>query len=87
MRTYRGLCRIVIAVCIGLMLLLDVLVYLNALRAAPHQEVRPVHVGPLYATDLWLYVGPVQLQPSELSKLGLVLWGADVLVRKGRRIA
>jgi cell division protein FtsW len=64
-----------------------VLVYLNALRAAPHQEPVPVHVGPLYARDLWLYIGPVQLQPSELSKLGLALWGADVLVRKGRKIA
>ena len=32
---------------------------------------------------LWLYLGPFQVQPSELAKFGLVLWGADVLARKG----
>ncbi len=30
----------------------------------------------------WLDLGPLWLQPSELAKLGLVLWGADLLVRK-----
>jgi cell division protein FtsW len=35
------------------------------------------------ADELWLYVGPLQVQPSELAKLALALWVADVLVRKG----
>ncbi|WP_416211101.1 putative lipid II flippase FtsW [Frankia sp. Cr2] len=30
----------------------------------------------------WIELGPYTLQPSEISKLGLVLWGADLLVRK-----
>ncbi|MEU8344118.1 cell division-specific peptidoglycan biosynthesis regulator FtsW [Actinomadura meyerae] len=32
----------------------------------------------------WVDLGPVQIQPSELAKLGLVLWGADLLARKER---
>ncbi|MDT0309178.1 putative lipid II flippase FtsW [Streptomyces sp. DSM 44917] len=34
----------------------------------------------------WIAVGgSFQLQPSEFAKLGLVLWGADLLARKGER--
>ncbi|WP_254715761.1 putative lipid II flippase FtsW [Actinomadura sp. NAK00032] len=32
----------------------------------------------------WVDIGPLQIQPSELAKLGLVLWGADLLARKDR---
>jgi cell division protein FtsW len=34
----------------------------------------------------WLSVGPLRFQPSELAKLSLLLVGADICVRKGRRL-
>jgi cell division protein FtsW len=43
-------------------------------------------LGPIEANLLWLYVGPGQVQPSELAKFALVLWGAEVLLRKGAAI-
>jgi cell division protein FtsW len=30
----------------------------------------------------WIDVGPLELQPSELAKVGMLLWGADLLARK-----
>jgi cell division protein FtsW len=34
----------------------------------------------------WIHLGgPFQLQPSEFGKLALVLWGADLLARKGEK--
>ena len=35
----------------------------------------------------WLQFGPVTIQPSELAKFALVLWGADLLARKEHRLA
>src|SRR3954469_20124958 len=32
----------------------------------------------------WIDIGPFQLQPSELAKIGVLLWGADLLARKQR---
>ncbi|RBQ20541.1 putative lipid II flippase FtsW [Spongiactinospora rosea] len=32
----------------------------------------------------WIDLGPIYLQPSEPAKLGLALWGADLLARKAR---
>ena len=34
----------------------------------------------------WLVLGPITVQPSELAKLALVLWGADLLARKKARL-
>ncbi len=43
------------------------------------------HVGvKVSGARRWLSFGPYTLQPSEIAKLGLVLWGADLLVRKRR---
>ncbi|WSG19477.1 putative lipid II flippase FtsW [Nonomuraea sp. NBC_01738] len=32
----------------------------------------------------WIYIGPFTIQPSEPAKLGLALWGADMLSRRAR---
>ena len=34
----------------------------------------------------WLAVGPLAVQPSEIAKLGLILWAANVYARKDRRL-
>ncbi len=38
----------------------------------------------LNGAQRWIEFGPYTLQPSEIAKLALVLWGADLLVRKRR---
>jgi cell division protein FtsW len=80
-RTFRALAPIAVIITLILLIIMDGLAVLHAsnVLAAPR-------IGPVHSETLWLYLGPVQLQPSELAKFALVLWGADVLTRKGRRV-
>lgn len=75
-RTFRSLGRPVLAAAVVLLLVLNLLLALNSL-------FRIKALGPLRANLLWLYLGPIQVQPSELAKLALALWGAHVIARKG----
>ncbi len=86
-RTFRAVARLAMILAFSLMVIVDLLGFAALIRTAPGAEVVPIHLGPVYATELWLHVGGVQLQPAELAKLALVLWGADILVRKGRDAA
>ncbi|MGK5741887.1 FtsW/RodA/SpoVE family cell cycle protein [Micromonospora sp. URMC 103] len=76
--TYRSLGRPLLLVAVGLLFVLNVLVAWA--RLAGRDSAR---IGPLEANLNWLYLGGIQLQPAELAKFALVLWGAHVLARKG----
>jgi cell division protein FtsW len=77
-RTLRALGKYVLGTALALLALLDLLRALESigLLSAPK-------LGPFHAELLWLYIGPLGVQPSELAKLGVVLWGADLIARKG----
>lgn len=81
-RTLRALGAFVLGVAVLLLSILDLIVGLHKVGLLDRAVL-----GPFRANLLWLDVGPVQLQPSELAKLGLVLWGADVIARKGAALA
>ncbi len=46
-----------------------------------------IDTGTVRTDDNWVVVSGLQFQPSEIAKLALALWGADVLVRKGAEAA
>jgi cell division protein FtsW len=82
--TYRAVGLPLLIIAIVLVLLLDGL----DLAVKAHILSRPA-LGPLHGdTDNpnWLYFGSLQMQPSELAKLALTVWGAKVLADKGRGI-
>jgi cell division protein FtsW len=77
-RTYRALGLPLLVLALVLLVLLDGLALLPGARLGPiHGDVK---------NNLWLYLGPIELQPSELAKLALALWGAGVLAAKGAAI-
>jgi cell division protein FtsW len=82
-KTFRALGLPLMVLAFALLVVLDVLLVIAGLSADPEATAQ---LGPIYADQLWLHLGPVQVQPSELAKFGLVLWGADVLVRKGAAV-
>ncbi|WP_097322552.1 FtsW/RodA/SpoVE family cell cycle protein [Paractinoplanes atraurantiacus] len=77
--TLRDLGKYILAVAVALLALLDLI---NALKSV-HILGEDQGIGPVHAELLWLYIGPIGLQPAEFAKLGMVLWGADVIARKG----
>src|SRR5204863_9955979 len=77
-RTYRALGAPLLVLSIALLSLLDLL------GIVPGARLGPIHGDT--TNNLWLYLGPVELQPSELAKLALALWGAGVLAAKGAAI-
>ncbi|RSM72877.1 cell cycle protein [Actinoplanes sp. ATCC 53533] len=82
--TLRFLGRYVLGGAVVLLVLLDLLRALGAVGVLTEEPLTHiVKMGPLRADLLWLYVGPIGIQPSEFAKLGVVLWGADIIARKG----
>jgi cell division protein FtsW len=78
--TLRDIGKYVLGAAIVLLAILDML---GALKSVGVLKGVDPAIGPLRAHLLWLYLGPIGLQPAELAKLGMVLWGADVIARKG----
>jgi cell division protein FtsW len=80
-RSVRALALPLFVLSLATLALLDLL--LLAQSVTDPNATDPARLGPLKADHLWLHLGPLQVQPSELAKLALVMWGADVLARKG----
>jgi cell division protein FtsW len=85
-RTFRAVAIPSLVAAFVLMAFVDLMGWVAARRTPAGAEVEPVHLGPIWVEDLWLHIGGFQLQPAELAKIALVIWGADLLVRKGRTI-
>jgi cell division protein FtsW len=83
-RSLRALALPLLVLSLCVLGVLDLLLLFQALTdPAAADAGEAAGLGPVKAHLLWLYLGPVQVQPAELAKLALVLWGADVLARKG----
>lgn len=84
--TFRSLAVPLLISSFLLMAFVDLMGWLASSRTPTGATVKAIHLGPIWAEDLWLHLGGVQVQPAELAKVALVVWGADLLVRKGRTI-
>ncbi len=84
-RTLRALGKYILGVSVAMLGILAILnLYAKIIHLPANQYPQ---IGPFRAELLWLYIGPVGVQPSELAKLGVVLWGADLIARKGPALA
>lgn len=81
MRTFRALG---LPLLVGAYLLQGLLDGLSLLHAG--KLLDEPRLGPLQADLRWLELGGLTVQPSELAKLALVVWVAEVLARKGDRL-
>src|SRR5690242_19056220 len=70
-RRWRSVSLLVMFICIGLL----VLVLVPGIGSSSYGAVR------------WLKLGPLQVQPSEIAKLALILYLADWLARRGPIVA
>ncbi|GIF05759.1 FtsW/RodA/SpoVE family cell cycle protein [Actinoplanes siamensis] len=74
----RALGKYVLGVAVVLLAFQNLVVLVKDIGAQESEQV-----GPISVSLLSLATGGVSIQPSEIAKLGLVLWGADVIARKG----
>ncbi|MCU7723548.1 putative lipid II flippase FtsW [Actinoplanes sp. KI2] len=81
--TLRDLGKYILGAAVVLLAILDLIGALASVGVLKPDVHGVVTLGPIHAQLLWLYLGPIGLQPAELAKLGMVLWGADVIARKG----
>jgi cell division protein FtsW len=79
--TLRYLGKYILGAAVVLLGLLDLLGALKSVGILGKPQI-----GPIHTSLLWLYIGPIGLQPAELAKLGMVLWGSDIIARKGPKL-
>jgi cell division protein FtsW len=78
--TLRAISKVVLGVAI---VLLTLLATISGLASIDVLDPKDPHIGPIAADLNWLLIGSFSIQPGELAKLGIVLWGADMIARTG----